>query len=53
MAESASGEMAAEEAGKGAGAAVEDVAQGAGAYQLLLACPAGVPASLVSFSSFL
>lgn len=51
MAESGSGEMASgEEAGRprGAGAGVEDVEHGAGAYSLLLACPAGVPASLVS-----
>ncbi|KAG0583054.1 hypothetical protein M758_3G107600 [Ceratodon purpureus] len=50
MAESGSGEMASgEEAGRprGAGAGVEDVEHGAGAYSLLLACPAGVPASLL------
>lgn len=52
MAESAAGEMATEEAGRRAGAGVEDVEHAASAYQLLLACPAGVPGSLVSFSWF-
>jgi hypothetical protein len=50
MAENASGEV--EDAQRRAaphGAGVDDVAHAAGAYSLLLACPAGVSASLVRF----
>lgn len=53
MAESAAAsgaEMSTEDAA-GDGVVVEDVAQGASAFHLLLACPAGVPASLVSLLS--
>lgn len=53
MAESTSRAIPMEEAGRKAAIAsgIEDVKQAAGAYQLLLACPAGVPASLVLSSS--
>ncbi|XP_024388563.1 nudix hydrolase 9 [Physcomitrium patens] len=49
MAESTSRAIPMEEAGRKAAIAsgIEDVKQAAGAYQLLLACPAGVPASLL------
>jgi len=39
------------DAAAGVGVSVEDVAQGASAFHLLLACPAGVSASLVCLFS--